>query len=67
MKIKEIREMTDAELNHQHDELLKEKLNLKIQSKTGQLENPAKIRQVRRTIAKILTEKTSRAAAASGK
>ena len=67
MKIKEINEMTDAELNHQLDEFRKERLNLKIQSKTGQLENPAKFKQVRRDIARILMVTAGRASAASGK
>ena len=64
MKNKEIREMTDAELVNRMTELRREKLNLKIQSRTGQLEKTARVRQVRRDIARLLTEQTSRAAKA---
>ncbi len=63
MKNQAIRELTDAELASRLSDLLREKLNLKIQSRTGQLEKTARVRQVRRDIARILTEQTSRAAA----
>lgn len=55
MKIKEIREMTPAELD---SELLKQKnelFNLRFQHVTGQLENPIRIREVRKDIARIKT------------
>ena len=58
----EIREMTDPEVDHLLEELSQEKLNMKIQSKTGQLENPARINQIRKDIARIKTEKAIRAA-----
>ena len=61
MKMKQVREMTDAELISNLNELRKEKLNLSIQSRTGQLEKSAKVRQVRRDIARIYTKQTSRA------
>ena len=67
MKSKEIREMTDAELTAKTVELRREKLNLKIQSRTGQLEKTARVRQVRRDIARCLTEQTARAAKAEVK
>ena len=62
MKMKQIREMTDAELVSQLAELRREKLNLSIQSRTGQLEKTARVREVRRDIARCLTEMTARAA-----
>ncbi|UDQ97542.1 50S ribosomal protein L29 [Lentisphaerota bacterium WC36G] len=62
MKIKEIREKTDAEMVNLLEELRKEKLNLKIQSRTGQLENSTRLRTVRRDIAKVLTEMQARSA-----
>lgn len=62
MNTKEIREMSDAELAAKVLELKREKLNLKIQSRTGQLEKSARVRTVRRDIARILTEETARAA-----
>ena len=67
MKNKEIREMTDAELTAKVVEFKREKLNLKIQSRTGQLEKTARVRQVRRDIARCLTEQTARAAKAEVK
>ena len=67
MKNKEIREMTDAELTAKVVDFKREKLNLKIQSRTGQLEKTARVRQVRRDIARCLTEQTARAAKAEVK
>ena len=63
MKAKEIREMNDAELAAKVTELRREKLNLKIQSRTGQLEKTAQVREVRRDIARCLCESTARAKA----
>jgi large subunit ribosomal protein L29 len=59
-KMAEIREMTDAELVNSLSELNKEKFNLKIQAKTGQLQNSARIKQVKLEISRIKTEQTTR-------
>ena len=67
MNNKEIREFSDAELAAKVVELQREKLNLKIQSRTGQLEKTARVREVRRDIARCLTEMTARAAQAEVK
>jgi large subunit ribosomal protein L29 len=67
MKNKEIRELSDAELVTKIADLKREKLNLKIQSRTGQLEKTARVREVRRDIARIMTEQTTRAAKAEVK
>ncbi|MBO5308887.1 MAG: 50S ribosomal protein L29 [Lentisphaeria bacterium] len=67
MKNKEIRELSDAELVTKIADLKREKLNLKIQSRTGQLEKTARVREVRRDIARIMTEQTARAAKAEVK
>ena len=67
MNNKEIREMTDAELTAKVVDFKREKLNLKIQSRTGQLEKTARVRQVRRDIARCLTEQAARAAKAEVK
>jgi large subunit ribosomal protein L29 len=64
MKIKEIRELTDEELVSRIGELRREKLNLKIQLRTGQLEKTARCRTVRRDIARMLQEQDARAAKA---
>ncbi|MGI6205143.1 MAG: 50S ribosomal protein L29 [Anaerovoracaceae bacterium] len=55
MKMDAIREMTPAELG---DELTKQKnelFNLRFQHITGQLENPMRLREVRKDIARIKT------------
>jgi large subunit ribosomal protein L29 len=62
MKMSQIKEMTDPEITHLLDELKKEKFNLRIQSRTGQLEKTARITQIRKDIARISTEMTARAA-----
>lgn len=55
MKIKELREMTVDELTARRRELKQESKNLFIQKSTDQLENPARIRLVRRELARIET------------
>ena len=65
MKYEKGQAMTDAELANSLEELRREKLTLKIQSRTGQLEKSARVREVRRDIARVLTEQASRAAKAN--
>jgi large subunit ribosomal protein L29 len=60
MKPAEIRAMSDEQLKEKLIELKKEQMNLRFQKVTGQLENTARIRQVRRDIARIKTEMTAR-------
>jgi large subunit ribosomal protein L29 len=55
MKINELREMTVDELQQKHEELEEELFNLRFQASTGQIENPIKMRSIRRDIARILT------------
>jgi len=55
MKLKELKEMTVEELEQQLAEIGKEQFNLKLQQVSGQLENPARITQLRRTVARIKT------------
>jgi len=55
MKVKDLREMTMEELDEQLQEIKKEQFNLKLQEVAGQLENPARIKQLRRTVARIKT------------
>lgn len=52
MKTKELREMTDEEVLKQIDELKTELFNLRFQLATGQLDNPLRIREVRKGIAR---------------
>ena len=55
MKGDEVHAKSDDELKEQILQLRKESFNLRFQNASGQLENPARIRQVRRDIAKIKT------------
>ena len=66
MKMKEIRELTDAELNNKLGELLKAKLNLRIQSQTGQLEKTSTAKKLRHDVARVKTEQKIRLAKANG-
>jgi large subunit ribosomal protein L29 len=64
MKIKELREMSVEELATRRRDLKEEMLNLRVQQQSGQLENPARIRQVRREVAMIETVLSSKRQAA---
>ncbi|NLC72013.1 MAG: 50S ribosomal protein L29 [Desulfuromonadaceae bacterium] len=55
MKVSEIRDLTPEDLLKKEDELNKELFNLKYQHHTAQLENTARIRQVRKDIARLKT------------
>ncbi|MBL8570100.1 MAG: 50S ribosomal protein L29 [Phreatobacter sp.] len=55
MKAEEIRTKTLDELEGQLGDLKKEQFNLRFQKATGQLENVARVRQVRRDIARVKT------------
>lgn len=61
MKAKEIREMSNEELVKQINVLKDELFNLRFQQATGQLENTARLKQVKKTIARIKTIQTERA------
>ncbi|APG63323.1 50S ribosomal protein L29 [Sphingorhabdus lutea] len=60
----DLRVKTDDELQTQLTELKREQFNLRFQTATGQLEKPARIRVVRREIARIKTLQGERTAAA---
>jgi large subunit ribosomal protein L29 len=64
-KAEDMRVKSDDELASQLGELKREAFNLRFQSATGQLEKPARIRTVRRDIARIKTLQGQRAAAAA--
>ena len=53
MKAKELRELTTEELLKKEDELRTELYNLRFQSAVGNLEKPSKIKEDRKTIARI--------------
>jgi large subunit ribosomal protein L29 len=62
-KAKDLRELSADELNVRLRDLKQEALNLRLQQATGQLENSARIRVVRREKAQILTVLTARKSA----
>ncbi len=55
MKADDVRAKTDDELKAELDQLGKEVFNLRFQKASGQLENTARVRQVRRDMARIKT------------
>ena len=55
MKPEDLRRMTLDQLDDEVLKLKKEQFNLRFQRATGQLENTARVRQVRRDIARIKT------------
>ena len=68
MKIKEIREKSVPDLMDAKNSMKQEIFNLRIQQKSGQIENPARLRMLRKSIARIetvLTQLSHKAAAAA--
>jgi large subunit ribosomal protein L29 len=55
MKTKEIRDLTTAEIEQKVKSLKEELFNLRFQLATGQLENTARVREVRKGIARLKT------------
>lgn len=55
MRASELHDKTQEELRHQETELSEQLFALRLQKVTGQLENPSKIREVRRDLARVLT------------
>ncbi|MBB4001410.1 MAG: 50S ribosomal protein L29 [Aurantimonas endophytica] len=64
MKASDVKTLTQDELTDELAKLKKEQFNLRFQRATGQLENTARVRQVRRDIARIKTINRSKAAEA---
>jgi large subunit ribosomal protein L29 len=65
MKAADVRAKTEDELTGELERLSKERFNLRFQKASGQLENTARVRQVRRDIARIKTILGQRARQAS--
>ncbi len=65
MKADDARQMTLDQLEDELLKLKKERFNLRFQRATGQLENTARVRAVRRDIARIMTVGRQKRAAAS--
>jgi large subunit ribosomal protein L29 len=65
VKSSELRAMTIDELEQKEQDLRKELFNLRFQSATGEIENPMRIRTVRKNIAKVLTIRSEKSRAKS--
>ena len=55
MELKKLREMSEVELNAELVKMKKDLFNLRFQHVTGQLENPVKMRDTKRDIARVKT------------
>lgn len=55
MKVSEIKEMTLVELNNKLEDLRKELFNLRFQHAVNQLDNPMRIKAVKKDIARVKT------------
>jgi large subunit ribosomal protein L29 len=62
LRPKELRDLSDEELEDKLHERRQELFNLRFQSATGALENSARLRLAKREIARILTVRNERAA-----
>jgi large subunit ribosomal protein L29 len=63
MKASDVKAMTDDQLKDELIKLKKEQFNLRFQKASGQMENTARVREVRRDIARIKTMQQSRSTA----
>ncbi|MGH1368058.1 MAG: 50S ribosomal protein L29 [Maritimibacter sp.] len=66
MNAQDLRDKSADQLNEQLAELKKEAFNLRFQQATGQMENTARMRTVRRDAARVKTILNEKAAAAAG-
>ena len=55
MKASELRSKSESELKEELQGLLREQFNLRMQKGTGQLSNPARMKTVRREVARVMT------------
>ena len=65
MNATELRDKTPDQLRDELTTLKKEAFNLRFQAATGQLENPARLRSVKRDVARVKTILSEKAAAAA--
>ena len=66
-RLSDIRVMTEDQLNDEALKLKKEQFNLRLQKASGQLQDPARVRVVRRDIARVMTVAAQKRAAAKAK
>ncbi|HEY7692639.1 MAG TPA: 50S ribosomal protein L29 [Gaiellaceae bacterium] len=66
MRARQLRDLTDVELERRLEETRQELFNLRFQSATGALENSARLRLAKREIARILTIRNEREEVTNG-
>ena len=66
-RLSDIRVMTEDQLNDEALKLKKERFNLRFQKASGQLQDTARVRIVRRDIARVMTVAAQKRAAAKAK
>ena len=66
-RLSDLRVMTEDQLNDEALKLKKERFNLRFQKASGQLQDTARVRVVRRDIARVMTVAAQRRAAAKAK
>jgi len=66
-KTDDLKVQTDDQLQQQLLDLKREQFNLRFQAATNQLEKPSRVKEVRRTIARIKTQQNVRARAEAAK
>jgi large subunit ribosomal protein L29 len=64
MKASKVREMTAEEMTKKEQDLREELFRLRFQHATGQLENPIRMRHLRRELARVMTIRREQAAKA---
>jgi len=64
MNMQEIRNLSEDQIQEKIMEAGKENMNLRFQKATGQLENPNRVRELRKQVARLKTEQTARSKAA---
>ena len=67
MKFKELAEMSSEELQTKKRDMRQESLHLRLQQQSGQLEQPSRLRLLRREVARVETVLAQRAAKAAEK
>jgi large subunit ribosomal protein L29 len=66
MRAKEIRDLTSEEIRQKEHELAEELFRLRLRKSTGQLDNPMRLRHLRRDIARLKTIQHERARRETG-
>ena len=66
-RLSDIRVMTEDQLNDEALKLKKEQFNLRFQKASGQLQDTARVRVVRRDVARVMTVAAEKRAAAKAK